>query len=76
MTKQQQSIKVLGADLSVLTVKEEEHISLTDIARYKNPTEPKDVIANWLRLRNTIDYLGLRESINNTNFKGVEFDAF
>jgi len=49
---------------------------LTDIARYKNPYEPKDVVSNWLRLRNTIDYLGLRESINNPNFKGVEFDAF
>jgi hypothetical protein len=49
---------------------------LTDIARYKNIKEPKDVVRNWLRLRNTIDYLGLWETINNPNFKGIEFDSF
>ncbi len=51
-------------------------ISLTDIARYKNPNEPKDVVKNWLRVRDTIEFLGLWEAINNPNFKGVEFDSF
>jgi hypothetical protein len=49
---------------------------LTDIARVKNPNEPKDVVKNWLRTRSTIEFLGLWEKINNPNFKGVEFDSF
>ena len=51
-------------------------ISLTDIARVKNPNEPKDVVKNWLRARSTIEFLGLWEKINNPDFKGVEFDSF
>lgn len=53
-----------------------EYISLTDIARYKNKEEPKDVVKNWLRVRDTIEFLGLWENIHNPNFKGVEFDSF
>ena len=53
-----------------------DYISLTDIARYKNMHEPKDVVKNWLRLRDTIEFLGLWETIHNPNFKGVEFDSF
>ena len=48
---------------------------ITDIARQKNPVEPKDVIKNWLRSKNTLEYLGLWEQLNNPNFKGVEFDS-
>ena len=53
-----------------------DYISLTDIARYKNVHEPKDVVKNWLRVRDAIDFLGLWETIHNPNFKGVEFDSF
>ena len=53
-----------------------DYISLTDIARYKNMHEPKDVVKNWLRVRDTIEFLGLWEIIHNPNFKGVEFDSF
>ena len=53
-----------------------DYISLTDIARYKNVHEPKDVVKNWLRVRDTIEFLGLWETIYNPNFKGVEFDSF
>ena len=53
-----------------------DYISLTDIARYKNLHEPKDVVKNWLRVRDTIEFLGLWETIHNPNFKGVEFDSF
>ena len=53
-----------------------DYISLTDIARYKNVHEPKDVVKNWLRVRDTIEFLGLWETIHNPNFKGVEFDSF
>ena len=53
-----------------------DYISLTDIARYKNMHEPKDVVKNWLRVRDTIEFLGLWETIHNPSFKGVEFDSF
>ena len=46
------------------------------MARRKNPYEPKDVVKNWLRLRSTIEFLGLWEKLYNTQFKGVEFDTF
>src|SRR3989338_917601 len=68
-------IQVLGTNIG-LNVKKIDYISLTDIARYKNPDEPKDVVKNWLRNKNTIEFLGLWERINNTQFKGVEFDSF
>ena len=67
-----------GVDISVVTTvgNEDDFISLTDMARHKNATAPKDVVKNWLRLRSTIDFLGLWEQMNNPNFKGVEFDSF
>lgn len=51
-----------------------DYISLTDIARYKNPHEPTDIIKNWLRTKSTIEFLGIWEKIHTSNFKGVEFD--
>ncbi|WQQ12739.2 KilA-N domain-containing protein [Mycoplasmopsis canis] len=51
-----------------------DYISLTDIARYKNSHEPSDVIKNWLRRKDTIEFLGLWESMYNKNFNSVEFD--
>lgn len=67
-----------GVDISVVTTvgSEDDYISLTDIARHKNSVAPKDVVKNWLRLRSTIEFLGLWEQLNNPNFKGVEFDSF
>ena len=53
----------------------EDYISLTDIARYKND-DTNSVIQNWMRGRNTIDFLGLWEKINNPDFKPLEFDGF
>ena len=51
-----------------------DYICITDIARQKNPLEPKDVVKNWMRLKNTVEYLGVWEMLNNPQFKGVEFD--
>lgn len=68
-------IHVLGKEITLYSQKED-YISLTDIARYKNAQEPKDVVKNWLRNKNTIEFLGLWERINNPQFKGVEFDSF
>lgn len=66
-----------GTQITVLSKGDEnDYISLTDIARYKNPDEPKDVVKNWMRSRSTIEFLGLWEKLNNPDFKGVEFDSF
>jgi len=62
--------------VSFTRIQQGDFISLTDIAKVKNPDEPKDVVKNWLRSRSTLDFLGLWEQINNPNFKGVEFDSF
>ena len=51
-------------------------ISITDIAKNKNPDAPADVVKNWLRSKNTIEFLGLWEKLNNSGFKLVEFDQF
>ena len=53
-----------------------EYVSLTDIARFMNPSEPKDVIKNWMRSRTIIEFLGLWEKLHNPSYKGVEFDSF
>ncbi len=63
-------------DTMIRTLQENgiDYICITDIARQKNPVEPKDVVKNWMRVKNTLEYLGLWEKLNNLNFKGVEFD--
>ena len=71
------TIEVKGFTIQIYTEDfKNDYISLTDIARYKNVHEPKDVVKNWLRVRDTIEFLGLWETIHNPNFKGVEFDSF
>jgi hypothetical protein len=67
-------IKVKEVSVSTLKVNGTDYISITDIARQKNPIEPKDVVKNWMRLKNTLEYLGLWERLNNPAFKGVDFD--
>lgn len=53
-----------------------DYISLTDIAKYKNIDDPRFVIQNWLRNRNTLEFIGLWETLNNPNFNRVQFDTF
>ena len=54
----------------------DDYFSLTDIAKYKNPEDPRFVIQNWMRRIYTIQYMGLWEQLNNPNFNRVEFDTF
>lgn len=68
------SLQVKGATVKTLHQDGIDYICITDIARQKNPVEPKDVVKNWMRLKNTLEYLGLWEQLNNPHFKGVEFD--
>ena len=53
-----------------------DYICITDIARQKNPTDPNGVIANWMRNRNTIEFLGIWETLYNPNFNPFEFEGF
>jgi len=55
---------------------ENDYVSLTDIARFKDHNRSDYVIQNWLRTRDTIEFLGIWEQINNPNFKPIEFDGF
>lgn len=48
----------------------------TDIAKYKEPTRADHIIQNWMRNRNTVEFLGLWESLNNADFKPLEFEGF
>ena len=69
-------INVLNKEITIYTRDEEDYICITDIARYKNSDRTDDLIRNWLRNRNTIEFLGIWEHLNNPNFKPVEFDGF
>jgi hypothetical protein len=69
-------IKVLEKEISLYSQKEADYICITDIARYKHSDRTDDLIRNWLRNRNTIEFLGIWEHLNNPDFKPVEFDGF
>ena len=68
-------MNVLETEVAI-SFKKDDYLSLTDIAKYKNPVHPADVIKNWTRSKDTIDFLGLWEKINNSHFKVAEFDQF
>ncbi len=76
MNKKISTIKVQQVPVNLFKYEDQEYISLTDIASFKNPKKPNDVVKNWLRNRGTIEFLGLWEKINNPDFKAVEFDSF
>ena len=62
--------------ISVLRIDNKEFISLTDLARYANPEEPKIPIYAWMRNKDVLAYLELWKQLNNKNFKGHEFETF
>lgn len=68
-------ITVQQTDVTILKHKEADYLSLTDIAKYKTD-EPNVVIGSWMRNRNTIEYLGIWESLYNPGFKPHEFEGF
>jgi len=70
------TLQVLSRDVTVPLVNDDDYICLTDIARYKNQDGTDDIIRNWLRNRNTIEFLGIWEQLYNPSFKPVEFDRF
>ena len=70
-----QKINVKETSISIIKFDEADYISLTDIARFKS-NEPNIVIGNCMRNRNTIEYLGIWETLYNPSFKPIEFEWF
>lgn len=75
MAKKKQSITVQGTEIKLFIQREEDYISLTDIAKRVNERS-EIVIQNWLRNRDTIEFLGIWEQLHNSDFKHIEFDVF
>ncbi|MDW2906566.1 KilA-N domain-containing protein [Mesomycoplasma ovipneumoniae] len=72
-----ETLEARGFEIQIYTEDfKNDYISLTDIARYKNKDEPRFVIQNWMRNRNTLEFIGLWEILNNKNFNRVQFDTF
>ncbi|MCK5808368.1 KilA-N domain-containing protein [bacterium] len=76
MDKKNKTIQVKGTAITIVNSEVEDYISLTDIARFKKSDRTDDLVRNWLRNRNTIEFLGIWEKLNNPVFKPVEFDGF
>ena len=70
------TIAVQGTEITIMSLQQGDYISLTDIARYRDAKRTDYIIQNWLRNRNTIEFLGIWESLNNPGFKPIEFDGF
>ena len=70
------TIEVQGVTIAVLKRNNQDYISLTDIARYRNSQEPFAIINNWMRSRSTIEFIGLWEKLSNPGFKPLEFERF
>lgn len=68
-------IAVKGIDVRYKKIDKEDYISLTDIARFKNPTDPRFTVYNWLRNKETLRFLCIWEELNNPDFNRIEFDT-
>ena len=75
-TIKKETIHAKGIDIGIYTTDfENEFISLTDIAKYRNVDDPRFVIQNWMRNRNTIEFLAVWETLHNPDFNRVQFEA-
>ena len=70
------TMDVQGTAVTVLSQASDDFISLTDIAKHKEPNRSDHVIQNWMRNRNTVEFLGVWERLNNDDFKPLEFEGF
>ena len=68
-------IKVKNTEVLILSINDCDYISLTDIAKFKTD-DPSASIGNWMRNRNTIEFLGIWETLYNPGFKPLEFEGF
>ena len=75
MSRKNREIEVLDTPVKVTRIEESDFISLTDIARHRDSERGDYIIQNWLRNRNTIEFLGIWEQLNNPAFNSIEFDG-
>ncbi|GAB2024390.1 hypothetical protein OfM1_04600 [Lactovum odontotermitis] len=75
LVNKKSKVSVNGREIALLAINQGDFISLTDIAKYKDAENPRFIIQNWMRNRNTVEFLGIWESLNNKNFNRVEFEA-
>jgi len=68
-----ETVNVQGTEVAVLTRKQEEYISLTDMAKYKNAEIPGVVVSHWMSTKFSINYMGLWEQMNNSDFNLTGF---
>lgn len=68
-------ITVQNTNITIINVNGEDYVSITDLARHKSD-DPTAVIGNWMRNRNTIEFLGIWESLYNNDFNPLEFEGF
>ena len=76
MKKGASIIEVKGSAVAVISQNSADYISLTDIAKHKEPDRADHVVQNWMRNRNTVEFLGIWESLNNPAFNPLEFEGF
>lgn len=76
MANPNQKIEVQGLEVGYTSIKDDDFICITDIAKLKYAEAPADIIKNWMRSKNSIELLGLWEGLNNPDFKLVELDQF
>jgi hypothetical protein len=69
-------LEVKGIQISLFKKNSDDYISLTDIARYKNPDNPRFVIQNWMKTHFSVEFLGNWEILYNPNFNRIDFDTF
>jgi KilA-N domain len=69
------NLDVKGTTIAVVSQKGDDYICVTDVARYKDSERTDYIIQNWLRNRNTIEFLGIWEQLNNPDFNPIEFDG-
>ena len=73
MAKKKSKIEVKGTAITFITAHESDYISLTDMTKSFGGN---DLIYSWMRNRNTLEFIGIWEQINNPDFKGGEFETF
>ena len=71
-----EKIDIQGKEVTIISRDQQDYISLTDIAKYRNSDAPADIVKNWLRSRSAIEFVELWERLNSPGFKLVEFDQF
>lgn len=70
------TLLVKGTEITISSRGENDYISLTDIARYRDAERSDYILKSWLRNRSMIEFIGLWEQLNNPNFNSIEFDGF